>query len=569
MDFIEANGVGLRCELSGGGDRTLVLVHEMGGSLESWDDVAPRLAKSRRVLRYDTRGAGLSQKIRGELTLDMMADDIAALLDRLGIAGKVALAGVAVGGAIALHFAARYPERTSAVAVGSPATGIAAERRGAALERLARIEASGMAFAVEDSMLNGYAPELRGDIRRFERFRTRWLGNDPSSYATIWRMLAAADMQDELARLTCPVLVIGGSLDRVRPPPLAESVARTIPGARYVEIRTGHYMAVQTPDLLSDCIDEFLNRSAPDRTGLSPQASRSSRMNAQPAQQIPGIYHRKIGDITVTAVSDGYLDGTLEVMRNVDVEKARQILTDSFRPARRTSVNTFLIHSKGRIAIVDTGSGNYLQPTAGFVQRNLALAGIDAKSIDTVLLTHMHPDHSAGLTDMSNGQLLFPNAELVMHENELAHWFDDGAMAKVDERSAQLYFLAGREQVAPYKSRTRLFREGEVFPGVTAVPSLGHTPGHTAYLIASGKDQLMVWGDTVHVPEVQTAFPEAGMAFDTDLGAAAAARKRMFDRVSADGILIAGMHLHFPAFSRLARRGEAYALYPEAWVHSL
>jgi 3-oxoadipate enol-lactonase len=258
MDFIEANGVGLRCELSGSGDHTLVLVHEMGGSLESWDDVAPRFAKSRRVLRYDTRGAGLSQKVRGELTLDTMADDIAALLDHFGIAGKVALAGVAVGGAIALHFAARYKERTSAVAVGSPATGIAAERRAAALERLARIEAAGMALAVEDSMLNGYAPELRGDIKRFERFRTRWLGNDPSSYATIWRMLAAADMQDELARLACPVLVIGGSLDRVRPPPLAESVAKAIPGARYVEIRTGHYMAVQTPDLLSDCIDEFL-----------------------------------------------------------------------------------------------------------------------------------------------------------------------------------------------------------------------------------------------------------------------------------------------------------------------
>jgi 3-oxoadipate enol-lactonase len=258
MDFIEANGAGLRCELSGGGDRTLVLVHEMGGSLESWDDVAPRFAKSRRVLRYDTRGAGLSQKVRGELTLDTMADDIAALLDHFGIAGKVGLAGIAVGGAIALHFAARYPERTSAVAVGSPATGIAAERRVPALERLARIEAAGMAFAVEDSMLNGYALELRDDIKRFERFRTRWLGNDPSSYATIWRMLAAADMQDELARLACPVLVIGGSLDRVRPPPLAEAVAKSIPGARYVEIRTGHYMSVQTPDLLSDCIDEFL-----------------------------------------------------------------------------------------------------------------------------------------------------------------------------------------------------------------------------------------------------------------------------------------------------------------------
>jgi glyoxylase-like metal-dependent hydrolase (beta-lactamase superfamily II) len=292
-------------------------------------------------------------------------------------------------------------------------------------------------------------------------------------------------------------------------------------------------------------------------------------MTSQPAQQIPGVYHRKIGDIVVTAISDGYLDGGLDVMRNVDLDKAQQALREAFRPARRTSVNAFLIHSKDRLAIVDTGSGNYLGPTAGFVQHNLAAAGIDPKSIDTVLLTHMHPDHSAGLTDMSDGRLLFPNAELVVHENEPAHWFDDGAMAKVDDRSRRLYFLAGREQILPYKNRTRLFKQGEVFPGVTAVPSHGHTPGHTAFLIASGNDQVMIWGDTVHVPEVQTAFPEAGMAFDTDLAAAAAARKRMFDRVSADGILIAGMHLHFPAFSRLARRGDAYALSSEAWVHTL
>jgi len=258
MDFIELGGVGLRYELSGGGDRTLVLVHEMGGTLESWDDIAPRFAASRRVLRYDTRGAGLSQKVRGELGIDTMADDIAALLDALGIAGQVALAGIAVGGAIALHFAARYPERASAVAVGIPATAIAPDRRAAALERVARIEAAGMALAVEDAMLNGYAPELRGDVRRFERYRARWLGNDPLSYATIWRMLAGLDMQGELAGLRCPVLVIGGGFDRVRPPPLAESVAKAIPGARYIELRTGHYMAVQTPELIYDCVDEFL-----------------------------------------------------------------------------------------------------------------------------------------------------------------------------------------------------------------------------------------------------------------------------------------------------------------------
>jgi 3-oxoadipate enol-lactonase len=258
MHFIELDRIALRYELSGKGDRTLVLVHEMGGSLESWDEIVPQLAGSRRILRYDTRGAGLSQKARGELSLGAMAADIAALLDALGIAGKVALAGVAVGGAIALQFAAQYPERASAVVVGSPATGIAPARRVAALERLAKIEAGGMAFAVEDAMLNGYAPELRGDIKRFEQFRARWLGNDPASYATIWRMLANADMQETLSKIRCPTLVIGGSLDRVRPPPMAEEVAKAVPGARYIEVRTGHYMAVQTPDLIADCIDGFL-----------------------------------------------------------------------------------------------------------------------------------------------------------------------------------------------------------------------------------------------------------------------------------------------------------------------
>jgi glyoxylase-like metal-dependent hydrolase (beta-lactamase superfamily II) len=290
-------------------------------------------------------------------------------------------------------------------------------------------------------------------------------------------------------------------------------------------------------------------------------------MAEAPKQQIPGVYHRKIGDITVTAISDGYLDGDLSVMRNVDLDKAHAILAAAFRPARRTSVNTFLIYSKGRLALVDTGSGDYLQPTAGWVLRNLKAAGVEPSQIDTVLLTHMHPDHSAGLTDMKTGKLFYPNAELAMHENEPKHWFDDAEMAKGGEREKKLYFQAGREQVAPYKPRWKLFTGGEVFPGVTAIPSMGHTPGHTAYLIASGNEQLMIWGDTVHVPEVQTAFPVAGMGFDTDLAAAAASRKRMFDRVATDKVLIAGMHLHFPSFCHLARDGDAYRIYPEAWVH--
>ena len=259
MNFIEANGVGLRYELSGSGERTVVLIHEMGGSLESWDEVVPRLAASRRVLRYDTRGAGLSEKARGVLSIDTMVHDLAALMDALGIAGKVALAGVAVGGAIALHAAARLPQRISAAVVGSPAIGIAPDRRAAALARVDTTERQGMRSAVEDSMANGYPPELRGDAARFATFRARWLGNDPSSYAAIYRMLAGMDLQEELALIACPVLVIGGALDRVRPPALAEPVVRIIPGARYQVLKTGHYMAVETPELVADAIGEFLD----------------------------------------------------------------------------------------------------------------------------------------------------------------------------------------------------------------------------------------------------------------------------------------------------------------------
>ena len=211
------------------------------------------------MLRYDTRGAGLSEKVRGALSIDTMVDDLAALMDALGITGKVALAGIAVGGAIALHAAARLPQRICAAVVGSPAIGVASDRRAAVLARVDRLEREGMRSAVDDSMANGYAPELRADAARFAAFRARWLGNDPASYAAIYRMLAGMDLQAELAAIACPVLVLGGSADRVRPPALAEPVARSIPGARYQVLQTGHYMAVATPELVAAAIGDFLD----------------------------------------------------------------------------------------------------------------------------------------------------------------------------------------------------------------------------------------------------------------------------------------------------------------------
>jgi 3-oxoadipate enol-lactonase len=258
MNFIEVNDVSLRYAVEGQG-KTIVLIHEMGGTLESWSLLAPLLAAKRRVVRYDTRGAGFSEKIRGTLQIDTMTADLIALLDKLGIGGKVALVGTAVGGAIALHTAFRHPDRIAAAIVTSPAISIPPANRDAVLARVAKFEAEGLRVVADETAANGYPEELRQDRARFEGFRARWLANDPSSFATIYRMLANMDLAPELPQIKCPVLAIGGEFDRGRPPSRVEPIAKAIPGAKFKVLRTGHYAGWQTPELVATEIGVFLD----------------------------------------------------------------------------------------------------------------------------------------------------------------------------------------------------------------------------------------------------------------------------------------------------------------------
>jgi glyoxylase-like metal-dependent hydrolase (beta-lactamase superfamily II) len=292
-------------------------------------------------------------------------------------------------------------------------------------------------------------------------------------------------------------------------------------------------------------------------------------MTKHPQQQIPPIYHRRIGDITVTALSDGVLARTHEMMNDVSNDEGDRHLATAFRKEFLLSINAFLIHSGDRLALVETGSGDYLGSEAGKLFANLATAGISASDIDTILFTHMHPDHSAGLTDMATGKANCPNAELVVHENEPRHWFDDAAMARGSEREKKLMFQQAREQCEPYKNRMRTFTQGELFPGVTAVPCHGHTPGHTGFLIESNGEALLIWGDTVHMPEVQVPRPEVTMTVDMDPAAAEASRRQIFDMAAADRLLVTGMHLHYPGFGYVTKDKNNYRFVPEPWQQNL
>lgn len=269
-------------------------------------------------------------------------------------------------------------------------------------------------------------------------------------------------------------------------------------------------------------------------------------------------HHCRLGDLDLTVISDGYLDTSFGILRGIEPDEATALLAAASKPSpARIAVNAFVIRDGRRTILIEAGSGSSMGPTLGHLPANLRAAGIDPASIDTVLLTHMHPDHSNGLTD-DDGNRHFPNAELLIHENEVAHWTDDGRMAQANERQRVRYFEAARRQLLPYRENLRTIREGEVVPGIHAMSIAGHTPGHTAYTITSGAHSVMIWGDTVHIPEIQIPRPDVTLEFDSDSHAAAAMRRRVLDMAAADNLLVAGMHLDFPGFARIHRVGSDY-----------
>lgn len=248
IDWIEANGLQLRYELRPGPGQPLVLIHEMGGMLESWDAVMAPLAARRAVLRFDQRGGGLSEKPPGPVTVEQLADDLAALLDALGIATPVAVAGTAVGAAVAAAFAAHHPMRIGALLLLAPAFDLKGDRHALALRRIEAIERDGVRAAF--ATITSDAPH---------RFAILRLAADPEGLCAIWRMLADLDMAPLLGRIACPTLVVSATRDTARLPHYVAGIAGQIPGARAVAIDSTHYMAIETPELVVDTIATFLD----------------------------------------------------------------------------------------------------------------------------------------------------------------------------------------------------------------------------------------------------------------------------------------------------------------------
>lgn len=272
----------------------------------------------------------------------------------------------------------------------------------------------------------------------------------------------------------------------------------------------------------------------------------------------PGLPARQIGDFLIQAISDGHLTARLDLLSAIDPAEATRLqLQAGASDPCSIHINCYLVRGRGRTMLIDAGAGG-IKGWGGQLKANLARAGVQPPDVDTILLTHAHPDHIGGLLD-AQGQAVFPGAELLIHPRELSFWEDDGNLARSNER-ARGNFLLARQVFAGYRRNLRLLVQGDVLPGISMVPLAGHTPGHTGYRLESGGSSALIWGDIVHFPHIQIARPEVSIAFDQDPGLAAVARSRLLDVVSTDALLVAGMHLGELGFAHIQRKGKGYAI---------
>jgi glyoxylase-like metal-dependent hydrolase (beta-lactamase superfamily II) len=284
--------------------------------------------------------------------------------------------------------------------------------------------------------------------------------------------------------------------------------------------------------------------------------------------QAPGFQRMRLGAFEVTALADGFIPMTPELFGAQAGDVAALVAATPQPNALRGHVNAYAVNTGERLVLIDTGGPASFVPTLGGFTASFRTAGFAPAQVDTILLTHLHVDHIGGLLD-AGGRAAFPNAELVLAEAEHAFWSSPALLAGAPAGFRPLV-EAAQAVLAAYAGRIRRFAgEADVVRGIAAVSLPGHTPGHTGFRIADGRAALLIWGDVVHAPAVQFAQPRITIAFDTDQAAARATRLGVLDRVVTERVAIAGMHLPFPGFGHVERRGEGFAFTPAWWSHDL
>lgn len=260
IHFADYPDISLRYELSGAGARSLILIHELAGTSESWDLVAPHLEADFHILRADQRGAGLSEKVRKPFTGEDLVDDTERLVETAGLKPPYHVVGIASGAAVAVAFAARHLRDMAGLALCSPALKANPDRAQYLMSRSETAMKDGMRAIADMVFARSYQPEVVTDRAVYDEYRARFLAIDPVCYAFANQVLSQADQEDALRGLGCPILLLAGRRDLMRPPDYVRALAAGNPNIEVGIVESGHIMVLQAPDAVGRHLRDFFKK---------------------------------------------------------------------------------------------------------------------------------------------------------------------------------------------------------------------------------------------------------------------------------------------------------------------
>ena len=306
---------------------------------------------------------------------------------------------------------------------------------------------------------------------------------------------------------------------------------------------------------------------------LAPMGHMPAHGAAPPiGKQAPSYYRYKVGSYEVTVVSDGARSWPLDIVRNATKEEVSTALAAAYLDKEKVTFPyvPIVVNTGSKLVVIDPGLGpNLYEQSKGAVGQfhtNLAAAGIDRNAVDIVIISHFHADHVNGLLT-ADSKLAFPNAEILVPAPEWPFWWDDSNMSKAPAGSLlETNFKNNRRVFGALGNRVTHYEPGkELLPGITSVATPGHTPGHVSHVIASGSDKVFVQADVTLLPALFVHNPGWWPTFDFDPEMAVQTRRKVYDMLVAEKMLVQGFHYPFPSLAHIETSGTGYREVPMPW----
>ena len=285
--------------------------------------------------------------------------------------------------------------------------------------------------------------------------------------------------------------------------------------------------------------------------------------------QVAGFYQHQVGNTQITALLDGTNFMSPTLFQDISQENVHKILKKYHADQAKgvqTSVNAFLVNTGQSLVLVDSGTADCFGAHLGSVMKNLKAAGYQPEQVDTILLTHLHPDHSCGVS--KNGVANYPNATIYVSENEADYWLDPKQLQKIPKDKQAKYIGTApkiKAALAPYqaKKQFKTFKLGDTIDGFEVISTPGHTPGHFSYKLKTSDEDVIFIGDIVHSHTVQFDRPETAIDYDIDPKKAVETRLKQFADYAKNGQTIAAPHLPFPGIGHIySADGKSYQWIP-------